>query len=133
MAAAPVVAVPAAAMAQPAGPVARIDAVHPAPVAATASEVPRAAAMVQPAGPVARIDAVRPAPVAAPAPEASPTPAAAPYPQLPREPPIHEAGAAGRLLAAAGELEAHIAQAREQLDALEEALGRLERHDAPAE
>ena len=74
-----------------------------------------------------------PAPVAAPAPEASPTPAAAPYPQLPREPPIHEAGAAGRLLAAAGELEAHIAQAREQLDALEEALGRLERHDAPAE
>jgi predicted ArsR family transcriptional regulator len=49
----------------------------------------------------------------------------------PREPPIHEAGAAGRLLAAAGELEVHIAQAREQLDALEEALGRLERYDPP--
>ena len=56
-----------------------------------------------------------------------------PYPELPREPPIHEAGAAGRLLAAAGELEAHIAQAREQLDALEEALARLERYDAPAD
>jgi hypothetical protein len=119
--------------------VARIDAVHPAPVAAPASAAPRAAAMAQPAGPVARIDAVRPAPVAAPAPEAPRAPevpaqpAAAPYPQLPREPPIHEAGAAGRLLAAAGELEAHIAHAREQLDALEEALGRLERYDAPAE
>jgi hypothetical protein len=95
-----------------------------------------AAAMVQPAGPVARIDAVRPAPVEAPAaeaPEARPEHAAAPYPELPREPPIHEAGAAGRLLAAAGELEAHIAQAREQLDALEEALGRLERYDPPAD
>jgi hypothetical protein len=52
---------------------------------------------------------------------------------VPREPPIHEAGAAGRLLAAAGELEAHIAQAREQLDALEDALGRLERYDPPAD
>jgi hypothetical protein len=94
---------------------------------------------------VARIDAVRPAPAAAPAPaeaaepaaapapEAPPEPAAPPYPEVPREPPIHEAGAAGRLLAAAGELEAHIAQAREQLDALEEALGRLERYDPPAD
>jgi hypothetical protein len=92
--------------------------------------------MVQPPGPVARIDAVRPAPSAAPAPEPPPTPEASPappYPELPREPPIHEAGAAGRLLAAAGELEAHIAQAREQLDALEAALGRLERYDAPAQ
>jgi hypothetical protein len=100
--------------------------------------------MVQPAGPVARIEAVRPAPVAppspveeapvaAPPPEAPPEPAAPPYPELPREPPIHEAGAAGRLLAAAGELEAHIAQAREQLDALEQALGRLERYDPPAD
>ena len=89
--------------------------------------------MVQPAGPVARIEAVRPAPVAAPAPDAPPAPAASPHPELPREPPIHEAGAAGRLLAAAGELEAHIAQAREQLDALEEALGRLERYDPPSD
>ena len=53
-----------------------------------------------------------------PAPEADPSPAAG-------EPPIHEAGAAGRLLAAAGELEAHVAQARAQLDALEDALARL--------
>jgi hypothetical protein len=99
--------------------------------------------MVQPPGPVARIEAVRPAPAAAPPPApiaedppaAGPPPehAAPPYPQAPREPPIHEAGAAGRLLAAAGELEAHIAQAREQLDALEEALGRLERYDPPAD
>jgi hypothetical protein len=98
--------------------------------------------MVQPAGPVARIEVVRPAPVpvapaSAPelsqAPEAPPEPAASPYPEVPREPPIHEAGAAGRLLAAAGELEAHIAQAREQLDALEEALARLERYDQPAD
>jgi hypothetical protein len=100
--------------------------------------------MVQPASPVARIEAVRPAPVAPPSPveqapvaasppEAPPEPAAPPYPEVPREPPIHEAGAAGRLLAAAGELEAHIAQAREQLDALEEALGRLERYDPPAD
>jgi hypothetical protein len=92
-----------------------------------------AAAMVQPAGPVARIEAVRsarepvePAPAAAP-PEA----AASSVRATPHEPPIHEAGAAGRLLAAAGELEAHIAQAREQLSALEEALGRLERYDPP--
>ena len=49
------------------------------------------------------------------------------------EPPIHEAGAAGRLLAAAGELEGHVAQARAQLDALEDALARLERYDPPAE
>ena len=56
-----------------------------------------------------------------------------PEPEAPDEPPIHEAGAAGRLLAAAGDLEAHVAQARAQLDALEDALGRLERYDPPAE
>jgi hypothetical protein len=114
--------------------VARLDAVRPAPVARPLVAV-QEAAMVQPAGPVARIEVVRPAPVAAPsdpAPE-PPTPAAAPYPEAPREPPIHEAGAAGRLLAAAGELEAHVARVREQLDALEEALRRLERYDAPAD
>jgi hypothetical protein len=89
--------------------------------------------MVQLAGPVARIEAVRPArePVELPAAAAAPSNAAPPVPAAPLEPPIHEAGAAGRLLAAAGELEAHIAQAREQLDALEEALGRLERYDPP--
>jgi hypothetical protein len=54
-------------------------------------------------------------------------------PTPPAEPPIHEAGAAGRLLAAAGDLEAHVAQARAQLDALEDALARLARYDPPAE
>jgi hypothetical protein len=54
-----------------------------------------------------------------------------PPPEPPTEPPIHEAGAAGRLLAAAGDLEAHVAQARAQLDALEDALARLERYDPP--
>jgi hypothetical protein len=93
----------------------------------------KAAAMVQPAGPVARIAALRPArePVEPPAAATAPSAAAPPVPAAPLEPPIHEAGAAGRLLAAAGELEAHIAQARVQLDALEEVLGRLERYDPP--
>jgi hypothetical protein len=54
-------------------------------------------------------------------------------PAPPAEPPIHEAGAAGRLLAAAGDLEAHVAQARAQLDALEDALARLERYDVPSD
>ena len=83
---------------------------------------------------MARIETLpRRAPVEPPAPEAPPAPAASPEPAAPREPPIHEAGAAQRLLAAAGELEAHVAQARRQLDALEEALGRLERYDPPGE
>jgi hypothetical protein len=66
---------------------------------------------------------------APPLPVVEPAEAAEPPP----EPPIHEAGAAGRLLAAAGDLEAHVAQARAQLDALEDALGRLERYDQPAD
>jgi hypothetical protein len=71
-------------------------------------------------------------PVVAPTPPvvAPSTPVVAPAAP---EPPIHEAGAAGRLLAAAGDLEAHVAQARAQLDALEDALGRLERYDQPAD
>jgi hypothetical protein len=91
--------------------------------------------MVQRPGPVARIETLpqAPAPVEPPAVETPPEPTASPEPAAPREPPIHEAGAAQRLLAAAGELEAHIAQARRQLDALEEALGRLERFDQPGE
>ena len=64
---------------------------------------------------------------------AEPAPLPEPEPEAPAEPPIHEAGAAGRLLAAAGDLEAHVAQARAQLDALEDALARLERYDPPAE
>jgi hypothetical protein len=70
-------------------------------------------------------------PEPAPPPVVAPTEPAEPAP--PPEPPIHEAGAAGRLLAAAGDLEAHVAQARAQLDALEDALGRLERYDQPAD
>ena len=68
-----------------------------------------------------------------PLPEPDPDPLPEPDPSPPEEPPIHEAGAAGRLLAAAGDLEAHVAQARAQLDALEDALARLERYDPPAE
>jgi phage shock protein A len=45
----------------------------------------------------------------------------------------HALGAPARLLAAAGELEAHVAQARAQLDALEDALRRLEGDDGPGE
>jgi hypothetical protein len=76
-----------------------------------------------------------------PEPAPPPPPAVAPAepeePEAPEEPPpeppIHEAGAAGRLLAAADDLQAHVAQARAQLDALEDALARLERYDPPAE
>ena len=75
--------------------------------------------------------AVEPGPP--PEPDRDPAPEAEPEPVPPAEPPIHEAGAAGRLLAAAGELEGHVAQARAQLDALEDALARLERYDPPAE
>jgi hypothetical protein len=126
-------AVPEATPEPPAPP--ELPAPQEPPAGAAAVVAVEAAAMVQPAGPVARIGAVLPAsgPVESPAPEAPPERAAAPYPTVPREPPIHEAGAAGRLLAAADELEAHVARAREQLDALEEALGRLERYDAPAD
>jgi hypothetical protein len=68
-----------------------------------------------------------------PEPDPPPPPVAPAEPDPPPEPPIHEAGAAGRLLAAAGDLEAHVAQARAQLDALEDALARLARYDPPAE
>jgi hypothetical protein len=74
-----------------------------------------------------------PLPQREPSPESDPPPKADPPPGLEPEPPIHKAGAAGRLLEAAGDFEAHVAQARAQLDALEDALGRLERYDAPAE
>jgi hypothetical protein len=68
-----------------------------------------------------------------PEPDPPPPPVAPAEPDPPPVQPIHEAGAAGRLLAAAGDLEAHVAQARAQLDALEDALARLERYDTPAE
>ena len=70
---------------------------------------------------------------AEPEPPPDPEPPPEPDPEPAAEPPIHEAGAAGRLLEAAGDLEAHVAQARAQLDALEDALARLERYDPPAE
>ena len=71
-----------------------------------------------------------PEPVPPPRPVVTPIAPAEAAP--PAEPPIHEAGAAGRLLAAAGDLQAHVAQARAQLDALEDALARLARYDPPA-
>jgi hypothetical protein len=106
-------------------PAERADAVlRAAEAAAAAAQAAAAAAhaasLPNPAPPPAPADE----PIAPPAPVA---------PTEPAEPPIHEAGAAGRLREAAGDLEAHVAQARAQLDALEDALGRLERYDPPAD
>lgn len=105
-------------------------AAHAAPAAAHAASLPGPAPppSEEPAPSVAAVADESP-------PEAEPLPAPAPplEPEPPAEPPIHEAGAGGRLLAAAGDLEAHVAQARAQLDALEDALARLERYDPPAD
>ena len=62
-----------------------------------------------------------------PAPAEHAPPDAPPPESTPSDPPVHEAGAPARLLAAAGELEARVAQAQAQLDALEDALARAER------
>jgi pyruvate dehydrogenase E2 component (dihydrolipoamide acetyltransferase) len=110
-------------------PAQRADAVlRAAEAAAAAAQAAAAAAhaasLPEPAPPPASAPA---APV-----EAAPAPAAPDEPPPPAEPPVHEAGAAGRLLAAAGDLQAHVAQARAQLDALEDALARLARYDPPA-
>ena len=109
-------------------PAERADAVlRAAEAAAAAAQAAAAAAhaasLPEPAPP--------PPPAVASVAAAPPTAPAEPAP--PAERPIHEAGAAGRLLAAAGDLEAHVARARAQLDALEDALARLERYDAPAD
>ena len=65
-----------------------------------------------------------------PAPDEPPAPASeAPADVVP----AHEVGAPERLLAAAGDLEALVAQARAQLDALEDALARLEGPVEPAQ
>jgi hypothetical protein len=82
----------------------------------------------------AAADAVHAASLPAPA-EVQPPAHAEPgaEPEQAPGPPIHEAGSAARLLAAAGDLEAHVAQARAQLDALEDALERLERYDTTAD
>ena len=111
-------------------PAQRADAVLRAAEAAAAAA--QAASLPEPAPPpgeepAAPVVAVEPEPV----PDPEPVPESEPDPAT--EPPIHEAGAAGRLLAAAGDLEAHVAQARAQLDALEDALARLARYDPPAE
>jgi hypothetical protein len=118
-------------------PAQRADAVlRAAEAAAAAAQAAAAAAhaasLPEPAPPPAVVATAEPAPPPAVVVPAEPAPAPA-EPAPPPEPPIHEAGAAGRLLAAAGDLEAHVAQARAQLDALEDALGRLERYDAPAD
>jgi hypothetical protein len=78
----------------------------------------------------APVEEVAAAPEPPPGPEALPPPEAPPAPEAP---PVHEAGAPARLLAAAGELEAQVAQARAQLDALDDALARVERSDEAAE
>ena len=115
-------------------PAQRADAVLRAAEAAAAAAqaaaaAAQAASLPEPAPPPVEEPA---APVVAESPP-EPEPLPEPEPEAPAEPPIHEAGAAGRLLAAAGDLEAHVAQARAQLDALQDALGRLERYDPPAE
>jgi hypothetical protein len=104
-------------------PAQRADAVlRAAEAAAAAAQAAAAAAHA------ASLPEPAPPPVVAPSEPAAP----AEHVSAP-EPPIHEAGAAGRLLAAAGDLEAHVAQARAQLDALEDALARLQRYDPPAD
>jgi hypothetical protein len=107
------------------------DAHTPAQRADAVLRAAEAAAAAAQAAAAAAQAASLPQTAPAPPPVASPVAAAESAP--PAEPPIHEAGAAGRLLAAAGDLEAHVAQARAQLDALEDALARLARYDPPAQ
>ena len=104
------------------------DAHTPAQRADAVLRAAEAAAAAAQAAAAAAQAASLPEPAPPPAPPVAPA-----EPEAPPEPPIHEAGAAGRLLAAADDLEAHVAQARAQLDALEDALARLERYDPPAE
>ena len=112
------------------------DAHTPAQRADAVLRAAEAAAAAAQAAAAAAHAASLPEPGPQPPPEPEPVEAVdavAPEPaEPPPEPPIHEAGAAGRLLAAAGDLEAHVAQARAQLDALEDALARLARYDPPA-
>jgi hypothetical protein len=95
-------------------PAERADAVlRAAEAAAAAAQATAAAHAASPPGP----------PDVPPAPE---PPSAASPTDAPEPPPgAHVAGAPARLLAAAGELEASVAQARAQLDALDDALERL--------
>jgi hypothetical protein len=100
-------------------PAERADAVlRAAEAAAAAAQAAAAAAHA------ASLPAAGEPPAAAP-----PAVPAEPVEPRPEAPPAHALGAPARLLAAAGELEAHVAQARAQLDALEDALARLEGDD----
>jgi hypothetical protein len=121
-------------------PAERADAVLRAAEAAAAAAQAAAAAAHAASLPPPQPPA--PAPVPEPKPEppqlepAPPSPE--PEPALaaeaePPTPPVHEAGAPARLLAAAGELEAQVAQARAQLEALEAALARVVRPVEDAE
>lgn len=103
-------------------PAERADAVLRAAEAAAAA-AQAAAAAAQAASLPAPAEPVGAAEPAAPS---EPVGAAEPAPAV-EATPAHTVGAPERLLAAAGELEALVAQARAQLDALEDALARLER------
>jgi hypothetical protein len=117
-------------------PAERADAVLRAAEAAAAAAQAAAAAAHAASLPPPQPPA--PAPVQEPEPP-QPEPAALePEPALaaeaePPTPPVHEAGAPARLLAAAWELEAQVAQARAQLEALEAALARVARPVEDAE
>ena len=113
-------------------PAERADAVLRAAEAAAAA-AQAAAAAAQAASLPAPEPPPSPEPAAAPEPEPEPEPPEPPAAPEPPEPPIHQAGAPARLLAAASELEANVAQARAQLDALQDALARVERADEAAE
>ncbi len=103
------------------------DAHTPAERADAVLRAAEAAAAAAQAAAAAAQAASLPAP---PEPARAEPPAPPPQPEpVPAEPPVHEAGAPARLLAAAGELEAHVAQARAQLEALENALARVEHRD----
>ena len=109
------------------------DAHTPAQRADAVLRAAEAAAAAAQAAAAAAHAASLPEPGPQPPPEPEPVEAVdAVAPAEPAEPAVHETGAAGRLLAAAGDLEAHVAQARAQLDALEDALARLARYDPPA-
>jgi hypothetical protein len=99
-------------------PAERADAVlRAAEAAAAAAQAAAAAAQAASLPPVAQ------EPPAAPSEPSEPAVASQPLADVLA---AHTVGAPERLLAAAGELGALVAQAREQLDALEDALARLE-------
>jgi hypothetical protein len=106
-------------------PAERADAVlRAAEAAAAAAQAAAAAAQAASLPPVAQEPPAAPSePPAAPSEPSEPAVASQPPADVLA---AHTVGAPERLLAAAGELGALVAQAREQLDALEDALARLE-------